>query len=644
MKQKKGPKSTEEESVSKSPLIISPSKRGFFLLVALLIPLFFLVLLEAGLRLCHYGGNTDLFISTPDETSHYYGINLDVSKRYFTWSSFNPSPRKDLFLKEKPKNGYRIFVLGESTTAGFPYGNNLTFTRILNRRLSDTFPDRRIEIVNTAMTAISSYSLLDFMDEILEQQPDAILIYAGHNEFYGALGVGSMESLGRIPGVVRAYLKLERLKTFVLLRDAIGLIYKAISGVSDDDSKKDPMETEMARIVKDQTIPFGSSLYEAGKNQFCYNMHAILQKSREAGIPVVISELVSNVRDQSPFISIDRDTVPSARKMFEGAQSLEKEGKYDEARKAYYMAKDLDALRFRAPEEFNEIIHSLAGEFAVPVVPMKSYFEAASPKGCIGNNLMYEHLHPRIDGYFLMADAFYNTMRQENFISADWQKRTITPSAYYRQHWGFTLLDSVYAALTITHLKGGWPFKKEGRNVALYLYTPVTKEDSVALEILKTGNTTLEMGHIELARYHETRKEYEQALREYEALIYTVPNLDLFYESAMNILLTTQQYRRALLLMEDALKYNESGFIYKWIGQTRLALGETQEGILALEKASVLLPKDAQVLYNLTRACYNTSQFEKGDATLARFKSMVPNTTVIEELETLKKSMRDRKN
>jgi tetratricopeptide (TPR) repeat protein len=257
---------------------------------------------------------------------------------------------------------------------------------------------------------------------------------------------------------------------------------------------------------------------------------------------------------------------------------------------------------------------------------------------------MHEHLHPRIDGYFLMADAFYNTMRQENFISADWQKRSVTPSAYYRQHWGFTLLDSVYAALIITHLKGGWPFKKGGRNVALYLYTPVTKEDSVALEVVKTRSTTLEMGHIELGRYHESRREYEQALREYEALIYTVPNLDLFYESALNILMTTRQYRRALLLLEDALKYDESGFIYKWIGQTHLALGETQEGILALEKASVLVPKDAQVLFNLTRACYNTSQFEKGDAMLARFKSMVPNTNVIEELEALKKSMRDRKN
>jgi tetratricopeptide (TPR) repeat protein len=237
-----------------------------------------------------------------------------------------------------------------------------------------------------------------------------------------------------------------------------------------------------------------------------------------------------------------------------------------------------------------------------------------------------------------MADAFYTSMRQENFISSDWQKHTLMPSSYYRDHWGFTTLDSVYAALTIIHLKGGWPFKKEGPNLALYEYTPVTKEDSVALQILKTGSSTLELGHMELANYYEKRREYERAFREYEALIYTVPNLDLFYEPALKILLATQQYERALLLLEDALKYNESGFVYKWIGQIRLAGGDTQEGIRVLEKARVLLPGDAQLLFNLTRAYYKTSQFEKGDATLARLRSIAPNTAAIRELEKFRKS------
>jgi hypothetical protein len=132
---------------------------------------------------------------------------------------------------------------------------------------------------------------------------------------------------------------------------------------------------------------------------------------------------------------------------------------------------------------------------------MESYFEAASPRGLIGNNLMHEHLHPNMDGYFLMADAFFNAMRREHLICDDWQKRVLKPGSYYRRHWGFTPLDSVYAALTVLHLRGGWPFKSRGPNVALYRFIPVSKEDSVALDILKTGDATLEMGYMEMAGY-----------------------------------------------------------------------------------------------------------------------------------------------
>ena len=641
-KQKKKAKVGKEKTQQESPKTIKPARKRLYIIITLLLPVLFFVILELSLRIFNYGDYPKLFVSTPDENSQYYGINMDVCKRYFYWTSFNPTPRKDLFLKKKPENCYRIFVLGESTAAGFPYGNNLTFTRILNRRLADTFPDRRIEVVNTAFTAINTYTILDFMDEILEQKPDAILIYAGHNEFYGALGVGSMESLGRNNNFVRTYLKLQRLKTFILLRDAIRFIYNLFGSASEDDSIDDPMETEMSRIVKEQTIPFGSSLYEAGKDQFRSNLHSILQKSKEAGVSVLISELVSNTRDQNPFISLGTDTILSAQKLFEKARAYEKAGKYELARETYYRAKDMDALRFRAPEEFNDIIHSQANEFSIPVVPMKSYFESASPDRLIGNNLMNEHLHPNINGYFLMADAFYNAMKQERFISADWQDNNIKPNSYYQDRWGFTALDSSYALLTIRHLKGGWPFKKEGPNTFLFQYNPKTKEDSIALNILVSGDLTLELGHIELARYYELQKNYERAFQENLALIYTVPNLDLFYDPALKILLTTSQYERALLLFEDALKYNNSGFIIKWVGQLHLALGNTKEGIILLEKAKDILPEDMQLLFNLTRAYYNTFQFEKGDAILVRLKSTAISLSAIQELESIRNLLKNR--
>ena len=135
--------------------------------------------------------------SSADEK--YLRINRHVAQRYFPKGHFIPRPTSDRFLKEKPRGSYRIFALGGSTLAGWPYPNNVMFTRLLQRRLADTFPDKQIELINLGIAAINSYTLLDFMDEVLEEQPDAILIYAGHNEFYGALGAASTVSLGKMP-------------------------------------------------------------------------------------------------------------------------------------------------------------------------------------------------------------------------------------------------------------------------------------------------------------------------------------------------------------------------------------------------------------------------------------------------------------
>jgi len=220
---------------------LDKTRKRIFTFIIILLPVLFIVFLELGLRVFKFGGDLSLFILAPEDVSDYMMCNPNVGRRYFFIQKTTPKPTKDLFLKKKPSNSYRIFVVGESTAAGFPYGNNVTFSRILNYRLSDTFPDKRIEIVNVAMSAICSYTLLDFVDEILENEPDAILIYAGHNEFYGALGVASVESLGKMRGFVKTYLKLKRFKTFLLVRNLIGQIRKLFSKTIYGGTEADPL-------------------------------------------------------------------------------------------------------------------------------------------------------------------------------------------------------------------------------------------------------------------------------------------------------------------------------------------------------------------------------------------------------------------
>jgi hypothetical protein len=147
------------------------SEENFFYTVLLS---FLSCIIRITLRIFSYGDDLSLFVPSSDEK--YLRCNQVVAKRFF--SKFEHTlPLNDVFLKEKPGNGYRIFILGESTVQGFPYDVNLAFSRILQRRLQDIFPYRTIEVINLGLTAISSYTLLDFVDEVLQQKPDVILIY-----------------------------------------------------------------------------------------------------------------------------------------------------------------------------------------------------------------------------------------------------------------------------------------------------------------------------------------------------------------------------------------------------------------------------------------------------------------------------------
>ena len=618
-------KSTNKKHTSSVNLNISSKRKRVFFTITLLIPVFFFIILELVLQLFNYGGNLDLFISAPEGYEKYYMLNPDVGKRYFFVQTSVPDPPNDLFLREKPENGYRIFVMGGSSAAGYPYGNNIMFSRILQKRLSDVFPKKNIEVINTAITAVNSFTILDFIDEVIEAEADAVLIYAGHNEFYGALGAASNESLGKIRPLVRLYLKLQKFKTFILLRNLLGSVKRWKDKKYHGRNLNNPNATLMERIVGEQIIPINSSTYNLGKNQFEQNLRSILEKVKKAKVDIIFSELVSNVKDLKPFVSVKSDSFLPADQVYLLAQNFEQAEKFNQAKEKYYLAKDLDGLRFRATEEFNQIIHQVAAEFETPIVPMKEYFEKASPASLIGDNLMLEHLHPNVDGYFLMAHAFFETIRQNNLIASDWKKNSIRPANDYRFNWGFTQLDSVYANLRISYLKNGWPFKSKSLpNRAISKFKPVSIVDSIALKIMINKNVTLERGHFELSQFYEKRKQFQLAYLEYRALMYETPFNSSPYLGAADMLIKQKKFKEAFPILEKSLLFEETPYALKWIGQLYLNENKVKESLPFLSKALKLVPDEPQVLYNISGAYALSGLYQKADSTLNRLEKISP--------------------
>ena len=183
--------------------------RWLFYGILVSIPVLFFVVLEGSLRLAGFGETWPLFIPV-DKAPDYLAANPAVVKRFVADRSRTPYVKilPVPFPEHKAPGTFRLFVQGGSSAAGWPYGYGASLGGMLQHRLQATFPQRTIEVIDTAMVAVNSYTLLDFADEIIAQQPDAVLIYAGHNEYLGILGVGSVVSVGRARPVVLTWLAL----------------------------------------------------------------------------------------------------------------------------------------------------------------------------------------------------------------------------------------------------------------------------------------------------------------------------------------------------------------------------------------------------------------------------------------------------
>ena len=174
--------------------------RPWFYAVAAAIPILFFVLLETALHIFNYGSDYKQWVNV---TADKLMLNPELCRRYFYTTATVPYSNQNTFDANKKPNSFRVFILGESSAAGYPYTPNGDFGRYIRKRLEACYPSAVIEVVNLGITAVNSYTIRDIMPGVLEQKPDLILIYTGHNEYYGALGVGSMESVGKSPFIVK---------------------------------------------------------------------------------------------------------------------------------------------------------------------------------------------------------------------------------------------------------------------------------------------------------------------------------------------------------------------------------------------------------------------------------------------------------
>jgi tetratricopeptide (TPR) repeat protein len=600
-------------------------RKTAFTLIAIAIPVILLVGVELVLRTLDAAPRAPLFIENP-QLPEYSLANPRVVERLFARPEAAPavSIETGFFRTRKADGGLRLVVQGGSSAAGFPYGYSASLAGMLEQRLRMEFPEREVEVVTTAMSAVNTYALLDFADEIIAIEPDAILIYAGHNEFLGILGVGSALSSSQSPWLTRLILGLRRFALYRSLERALAPDAEAPRPGARDEG------TLMARIAAEKRIPIDSRLFERGVEQFRVNLETLLGRYREAGVPVFIGTLASNERDQAPFASAgddrpDReDALQEARLRLDDGQpaealgivdalidaepadadawyvrgsALTENGQHEPAAEAFQRARDLDQLRFRAPSVFNDVIRQMADRNDAVVVDVENALRRVGEGSVIGRESMLEHLHPNLDGYFLLADAFHGALVDSGIPGP---KSRAVDDERARAAMPVSEVDRWFGRYKVTHLMNHWPFTDVPRETVLPV--PRTTEQKLARELYER-EIDWTQAHRRLLAAYAKRGDERGYLRTVLVLA------DAFPFSAPDQYLAGVALGRAgrqlqavrYLLRADRYKPNDKRTLVE-LGRASMAAGLKEIAVRSLEHARDLNPTDVEVLALLEQA------------------------------------------
>lgn len=221
---------------------------------------------------------------------------------------------------------------------------------------------------------------------------------------------------------------------------------------------------------------------------FRHNLDTMVRMSRSAGVPVILVNPVTNLKDCPPFKSAHRANLSESQRqrvlelreqareldwsdtygkirLLEQAVSIDNQhagllyllgkcyariGRWAEAKKWFVLAKEEDICPLRILEPMHEAIREIAAQYHVPIVDVKALIEERTEGGVPGDEWLLDHVHPNISGHQLIADALYETMEDMEILRTPEGWR-VAREELWRHH--FSSLDNIYYTRGIGRLK-----------------------------------------------------------------------------------------------------------------------------------------------------------------------------------------------
>jgi tetratricopeptide (TPR) repeat protein len=414
-----------------------------FRTIAVALPFCVLLLVELGFRLFGIGA-TDRYVNiTP--FSFFRRTTIDGVDSFVISSRFGYE-HKNVFPVKRPKDGIRIFLLGASACAGWPHPPAETFGSYLQQALRIAYPDRSVEVINAAGHGFASYRVRKVFDQIIELDPDGIIIYSGNNEFLESreYGTGSARFIDAISDRSRLVSWLQS----VVMPRPTSLSGEELNNVAGFFWAK----------VKQEALKLRSEpqLFARVKEHHGRSIKYMAEEAARRKVPVLLFTVPSNLRDWLPTVSYNRlkgdrfqewsNLVELAEQhLFEGnneggiaaltkaiameprhassyfllGRLYEAAGQKQDALRNYRLAKDLDYNPFRELSSFNQAIREISSETEGSfLIDLERIFDQESMAAAPGFDLFLDYVHPTKRGNLLIAKAAFAVLTDHKLFGA----------------------------------------------------------------------------------------------------------------------------------------------------------------------------------------------------------------------------------
>ena len=359
------------------------------------------------------------------------------------------------FAAKKPKNTYRIFCLGGSTTYGHPYTDPTSFCGWLRAMLPKADPSRRWELINGGGISYASYREALLMEELIAYQPDLFIVLSAHNEFLEERTYAAIKS---VPEFWRS-VNTAAARTHLYSAMKVGLErFRSDRGGSLNSSTN--FLSENPDAILDRTI--GPQSYHRDENRqrdivehYRFNLSRMVDMARSVGAKVIFVSPASNLRSCSPFKSEHRTGLAAAergqwenlvrqaldarqRQNFQEALKFIEQAsvidnryaelhylrghtlwdleRYAEAKVAFVRARDEDVCPLRALSSLIDATREVATTRGVPFVDLEKILEDRSLQHIPGDDWFLDHVHPTTEGHRQLALELMNVMTRQSIL------------------------------------------------------------------------------------------------------------------------------------------------------------------------------------------------------------------------------------